>query len=1385
MARRDFATLSPLGAAYAVILVAISPAAYAAQTVATVTTLTVTSGTHSVTNVAAGAVVTLKAKVTAGGTALTSGTVNFCDALAKYCSDIHLLGNAQLNKSGDTQVSFRPGLGEHSYKAVFAGTTSYTSSSSRPSALSVTGRYRTATTLAAAQGTENYTLTVSVAGYAPKTEQSSPAGSVSFLDLSSENALLGAVSLGAGVQGLNWLALSQSATNSYPIAIAVGDFNGDGIPDFVVPDYSYNEGGFGESVQVFIGNGEGTFTPGETLATGDGPYWIAVGDFNGDGIPDLAVVNALSNNVSVFIGNGDGTFTASTQSMTTGNTPEGIATGDFNRDGNLDLAVVNSYSNSVSIFLGNGDGTFTTAAESPATGDTPDCVVVADFNGDGIPDLAISNWGQTSVTILLGKGDGTFTQGSSPPAGDVSQALVAADFNGDGKADLAVVNWQDNNLTILLGKGDGTFTEAHSPKTGFAPFGIASADFNQDGIPDLAVANQGDDTTTILLGKGDGTFTAAAVSPSSGTTPNAVAAVDLNGDGIPDLAITDTNNLSGNQGAVSVLLTENRIATSTANGIGPVGSGTHQVEAIYRGDNNFAPSISAAVGLEAAPQAAKPAFSPEAGTYAVAQTVTIKDATYGATIYYTTDGKTTPTTSSKKYAGPIDVNSSQTLKAIAVASGYANSAVATAAYTILHQSANAPAFLPAPGNYYAPQRVTLADSTPNAIIYYTTDGRTVPTSSSIKYTHPIAVSSSETILAVAVAPGYANSAVVSGAYTITDATSVGDWTWIGGSKTIPAAQGIVGVYGTQGTPASGNFPGPRYGANSWTDSSGNLWLFGGLGFDEYGNNGDLNDLWEFLPSTHEWVWVSGSNSTNQPGVYGTKNTPSPENVPGSRYYAASWTDASGNFWLFGGIALDSVGGFGYVNDLWEFSPSTRMWTWRSGSKTAGQLSVFGKLGEPATGNVPGGRNQANAWTDMSGNLWLFGGFGPDSTGTDGYLNDFWKFTPSTGKWTWMGGSQVAGAYGVYGMKGQAAISNFPGCRNQASSWTDRRGNLWLFGGVGTGSYAGDWGPLNDLWIFNPSTKRWTWMSGSQYGAEAGTYGTLGIPASGNIPGVRQQAFDWTDSEGNLWLFGGQGDDANNAFGLLNDLWKFSPSSDEWAWMGGSKIVGSKNGQRGVYGILDTPAYANVPGGRSAGVSWTDKSGNFWLFGGAGIDSTGKDGDLNDLWVYEPPAGLLPAAPPAFSPTPGTFGVAVSVTLSDSTNGATIYYTTDGETKPTIGSAKYTGSSIKVNHNTTIMAIAAAQGRANSAVAAGTYTFQCVKPAFRPAAGNYTGAQLITITDGTSGARIYYTTNGSKPSTGSTRYTAPFKITKTTTVRAFATMGGYLDSAVAAATFTIR
>lgn len=430
------------------------------------------------------------------------------------------------------------------------------------------------------------------------------------------------------------------------------------------------------------------------------------------------------------------------------------------------------------------------------------------------------------------------------------------------------------------------------------------------------------------------------------------------------------------------------------------------------------------------------------------------------------------------------------------------------------------------------------------------------------------------------------------------------WTWVSGANTVNQA----GVYGTQGTAASSNVPGAREHALSWIDPSGKLWLFGGYAYDSVGYMGQFNDLWKFDPATVEWTWVSGGNTRNQAGIYGTKGVAAPSNVPGARNGAVSWLDPSGSLWLFGGNGYYDVGDFGSLNDLWKFDPTTLEWTWVSGNDTGDQAGTYGTLGTADPSNVPGARTGAVSWIDAQGNLWLFGGYGYDSAGQQGWLNDLWKYDPTTLEWTWISGSDTGDKAGTHGTKGTADPLNIPGGRHAGLSWLGPSGVLWLFGGDGLDS-AGIRGDLNDIWKFDPTTLLWTWVSGSKTGNQSSNYGAMGAPVAANVPGGRFASTPLVDASGKLWLFGGLGRDSAGSRGWLNDLWKFDPATALWDWEFGSET----GGQRGVYGTLGTVDASNIPGARYFAISWIDAQGKFWVFGGYGSDSAGRGGWLNDLW----------------------------------------------------------------------------------------------------------------------------------------------------------------------------
>jgi hypothetical protein len=380
--------------------------------------------------------------------------------------------------------------------------------------------------------------------------------------------------------------------------VAVGDLNLDGKPDLVI---TTGNGSSPPALQVaanvLLGNGDGTFAAPVNYGTAAWPTGVVVADFNGDGNPDLAISDQLTNTVVLLTGQGDGTFQASFL-YAVGGGPEGIAVGDFNGDGKIDLATANYMSNDASTLLGNGDGTFRGARsydgirsstllvadlnhdgkldavwglglmlgngdgtlqqpplDTGLSGGTNGAPVTADFNHDGNLDLAATtdvNLGSDdqAVGVVLGNGDGTFQPEKLFGVNFLGpQYLITADFNGDGNPDLIVTGAGSNSLAIALGDGTGNF------QFQFIPSGIsgqiATADFNRDGKPDFIVIGY-DGGLYLFLGTGDGTFQSSIAinNAPGGTSLTGLIAADVNGDGIPDVVVV--NNTVG--GRLSVML---------------------------------------------------------------------------------------------------------------------------------------------------------------------------------------------------------------------------------------------------------------------------------------------------------------------------------------------------------------------------------------------------------------------------------------------------------------------------------------------------------------------------------------------------------------------------------------------------------------------------------------------------------------------------------------------------------------------------------------------------------------------------------------------------------------------------------------------------------------
>ncbi len=374
-----------------------------------------------------------------------------------------------------------------------------------------------------------------------------------------------------------------------PSTVAVGDLTGNGILDLVVADAASN------TVSVLLGNGDGTFQAPRQYAVGafQTPNLLGVefklptfrrrvvlADLTGNGMLDIVVTNYNSGDVSVLLGRGDGTFEPQRRYDAT-SAPFDVAVGDLNGDGIPDLVVVSadtSGTSTVAVLLGRGDGSFLPERTFtvPTGGDQPLTTVgIADLNHDGTADLVFSGGGIGQLTVFLGNGDGTFQPGVNYPASRLGTGLAIADLNGDGNPDLITTGLDPGGLSVLMGYGDGTFTPLINPNTGLPgflagqnPVAVAVADIGSppangstvlgppDDVPDLIVAASGGYGALLPLGppgifvlsgltnaqgQFDGFGLPVALAPAE--RPLDVTVADLNGDGVPDVIAVDENGV--------------------------------------------------------------------------------------------------------------------------------------------------------------------------------------------------------------------------------------------------------------------------------------------------------------------------------------------------------------------------------------------------------------------------------------------------------------------------------------------------------------------------------------------------------------------------------------------------------------------------------------------------------------------------------------------------------------------------------------------------------------------------------------------------------------------------------------------------------------------------
>jgi hypothetical protein len=415
----------------------------------------------------------------------------------------------------------------------------------------------------------------------------------------------------------------------------------------------------------------------------------------------------------------------------------------------------------------------------------------------------------------------------------------------------------------------------------------------------------------------------------------------------------------------------------------------------------------------------------------------------------------------------------------------------------------------------------------------------------------------------------------------------GIWTWVSGDTTHQQEP----VMGIPGIPDSLNRPIGTYESARWTGKDGMFWYFESGYISAMNGSGWGAELWRYDPELEQWAWVKGPDAPNFTGSYGVQGVEHPDNMPPARGFgAAAWTDTTGNLWLYGGYA--------YINDdqnyadLWRLNPTTENWTWVNGSQQYGLAPIYGIQGVPDPANHPGSRNEMIAtWTDLENNLWLFGGQAFDNGAA--IAGDLWRYSIAENMWTWMKGPSSFGNPGNYGVQGAEDPLNEPGSRWAATTWTDKAGDLWLFGGRRTNNWYDN---LNDLWRYRISTNNWTWMNGAP--GTVSDIGAMGDLCEEDIQFSPSGRFEcsahWTDNHGDLWLWGGRTGALVQSESFLNDLWKYDVETNTWAIIGPEQPADA----HGYFGQKGVPDPCNRPYGAMGNMGWyREETNSVYLFGG--------------------------------------------------------------------------------------------------------------------------------------------------------------------------------------------
>ena len=737
-----------------------------------------------------------------------------------------------------------------------------------------------------------------------------------------------------------------------------------------------------------------------------------------------------------------------------------------------------------------------------------------------------------------------------------------------------------------------------------------------------------------------------------------------------------------------------------------------------------------------------PKFTPAAGTYNATQSVSITVLVSTATIRYTTDGSAPSTTRGTIYTAPVTVSSTATLKAIAYASGYSTSDVGTALYTLNLLYAATPTFSVAAGTYATAQSVTLSTTTTGASINYTTDGTTPSATVGTLYTGAISVSANTTINAIAFKTGIMPSTVASAAYTIKTAVptftpAAGTYSTVQSVTLASATTGASIRYTTDGTTptaSAGNVYSSAIAVNATTTIKAIAYKTGMNDSDVSSATYTINLLTVGAPSFSPVAGtyasaqsVAISSATTGASIRYTTDGTTPTSSTGTVYSSAVTVSSN--------TTLKAIA---YKSGMLDSNVTT----------AAYNIQVAAPAFSPVAGTFSTAQSVTLASTTTGATI--------------RYTTDGSTPTASTG-------TIYSAAIAVNATTTIKAIAYKTGMNDSD---------------VSSATYT-----INLLTVADPS-----------FTPAAGTYTSAqSVAITSNTTGatIRYTTDGTTPTASNGTVYSSAVTVNSNttlkAIATKSGMLDSNVASAAYTIKVATPVI---TPSAGTYNTVQSVSLSTTTVGATIryttdGSTPTSSNGNvystaFEVGATATVKAMAYKSGLTDSDVATATftINLLTVETPSFTPAAGTYTGDQSVEISSATSGATIRFTTDGTTPSASAGTIYTGA-VTVSANETLKAIAYKSGMLDSGVSTAVYAIRVATPAFSPIPGTFTTIQNITITTTTSGATIYYTTDGSTPSASSTVYTTPVTLASTATIKAIAIKTGLTNSIILSGTFNIQ